>query len=127
VLTPNLFRRLALSVSYALSPQQRLSRVRKLWTAVMFTKPIVTILMLVLLTGIVGFGLMAQSERTTSTVGKYSLLSGQFTFITKEGLTDQRTSVFRLDTATGITWMYNEFFDSGGKAHVGWSVVNDMK
>jgi len=51
------------------------------------------------------------------------LSQGQYVAIGKNGTTVTFPAVFKIDTATGTTWLYENLQDEQGKFHNGWSVV----
>jgi hypothetical protein len=89
---------------------------------------IITLAITVFLVGVISSGLiMAQQNRGAAINGNYALSSGQFTAIGKAGTTSTLQGVFKIDTVTGRTWLYDNLQDDQGKIHTGWRLISEFQ
>jgi hypothetical protein len=69
------------------------------------------------------FLLHAQTQPSSTQLGKFQLLSSPYTIWLKNGSSSSETTVFRIDTATGKTWKYVTGQTADGKHIDGWLEV----
>jgi hypothetical protein len=71
-----------------------------------------------------------QAPATTGSrlvIGRYQLVSGTASFVAINGATAPYPTMFKIDTATGETWMYSFGVQSGGKPFREWMPIADYK